>query len=120
MLAFRRLLDFANLPRVLIVALGLAFGLGAPVEAVQPAGCALVGDCAVLPVEEPRERESPSLTLAASACEQARPVSSAALQAAPRPPLPASPVASPFGERRDLRHARGRENLPDKTGPPAA
>lgn len=120
MLAFRHLSGFGNLPRVLIVALGLAFGLGAPVDAVQPAGCALVGDCTVTPVEEPRERESLSLSLAVSSSEKLRRVVSPALEIAPRAPAQPVIVASPPGERRDLRHTRGRENLPDKTGPPAA
>lgn len=117
MRAFRDLLAIGNLSRVLIVALGLGFGLGAPVDAVQPAGCALVGDCNVTPVEEPRERESLALTLAGSR-EQAKPAATE-IKVAPRAPVPAVPIVSPFGERRDLRHARGRENLPDKTGPPA-
>ena len=120
MLALRDLFGFGNLSRVLIVALGLGFGLGAPVDAAQPAGCALVGDCTVTPAEEPRERESLSLSLAGSSSEKLRRVAPATLKVAPR--LPAQPfiVASPPGERRELRHARGRENLPDKTGPPAA
>jgi len=120
MLALRDFLGFGNLSRVLIVALGLSFGLGAPVDAVQPAGCALVGDCTVTPVEEPRERESQSLSLSASSSEKLRRVVSPALRIAPRAPAQPFVIVSPFSERRELRHARGRENLPDKTGPPAA
>jgi len=120
MLVLRELFGSGNLSRVLIVALGLGFGVGAPVDAVRPAGCALVGDCTVLPIEEPRERESLSLSLAGSSREKQKPIVSTAIQTAPRAPVPWSLVASPFGERRELRHARGRENLPDKTGPPAA
>jgi hypothetical protein len=120
MLALRDFLGFGNLSRVLIVALGLSFGLGAPVDAVQPAGCALVGDCTVTPVEEPRERESLSLSFAGSSSEKLRRVVSTAVQSAPRVPLQPVIVASPVGERHELRHARGRENLPDKTGPPSA
>jgi len=120
MLALRELLGFGNLSRVLIVALGLGLGMGAPVDAVQPTGCALVGDCTVSPVEEPRERESLSLSLAGNSSEKQERTVSTALQTVPRASAQSFIVASPFGERRELRHARGRENLPDKTGPPAA
>lgn len=120
MLALRDLFGFGNLSRVLIVALGLGFGMGAPIDAVQPAGCALVGDCTVTPVEEPRERESLSLSLARSSSEKLRRVVSTTLQSAPRAPAQPFVIVSSFNECRELRHARGRENLPDKTGPPAA
>jgi|LNFM01.1.fsa_nt_gb hypothetical protein len=120
MLALRDLFGFGNLSRVLIVALGLGFGMGAPIDAVQPAGCALVGDCTVTPVEEPRERESLSLSLARSSSEKLRRVVSTTLQSAPRAPAQPFVIVSSFSDCRELRHARGRENLPDKTGPPAA
>ncbi len=107
------------LTRVLVVAFGLGFGLGAPIDAVQAASCAVVGECAVLPAEEPRESESLSLSLlfAGHAAEKPQRAVTTKLKAAPpaafQPPIDASPLS-------ELRHLRGREHLPDKTGPPSA
>lgn len=126
MLALRELLAFSTFSRasfrVLVVAFGLAFGMGAPIDAAHSFSCAVAGNCAVLPAEEPRESESPalSLTIAGHAAEAQQRVVAAKLKAAPAPELHMPIAASPFGERRDLRHLRGRENLPDKTGPPSA
>ncbi|MFN4281131.1 MAG: hypothetical protein ACK4NA_00685 [Alphaproteobacteria bacterium] len=121
MLAFRHRLGFGNLSRALIVAFGLGFALGAPIDSAQPAHCTLVHDCAVVPAEEPRERASLSLGLAGTAFEKQQRAVPAILPAASvAAPLPSIPESAAFGERRELRHARGRENLPDKTGPPAA
>lgn len=122
MFGFREYLRFGPFARALIVAFGLGFGLGAPIDSAQPVHCALVHDCAVTPAEEPRERASLSYGLAGNSFEKQQRVAPAILPAATpiAAQTPAKPTAAAFGERRELRHARGRENLPDKTGPPAA
>ena len=118
MLAFSDIFGCGNLSRVLIFALSLGFALGAPVDAVQPAGCALVGDCSLSPAEEPRESESLSLSLAGSSSEKLQHVVAITLKAALQTP---TLIAAPrLNEWHDLRHLTGRENLPDKPGPPSA
>lgn len=115
---------FAYLVRALILALGLGFAAsGAPVAAA-PASLlcvAMSGDCAGSPAQEPQERDDGLIAIVAAAveCVEAAADGEALTSAAVYRVRPAI-APSPFGEARELRHVRGSETLPDKTGPPRA
>ncbi|MFN4281129.1 MAG: hypothetical protein ACK4NA_00675 [Alphaproteobacteria bacterium] len=119
---------FAYLVRALILALGLGFAVtlpavGAPLAAASGAGLCVIGagDCLASPAQEPREHDDGLIAIVAAAieCVEAAADGEALTSTAIYRVRP-SIAPSPFGEARELRHVRGSETLPDKTGPPRA
>lgn len=120
MSVLRRIPGFASLARLLVLALGLGLAFeSAPFDSVQPVGCA-AADCLAAPLDEPREREGATVAIVSIAVESAQSIDNAQ-EATPAAPSPRVLILAPaFGEARELRHVRGLEILPDKTGPPLA
>lgn len=119
MSVFRRIPGFASLARLLVLALGLGLAFEvAPVESAPSVGCA-AADCMAAPIDEPREREGATVAIISIAIESVESVDKAQDAVADAAPRPISLILAPaFGEARELRHVRGLEVLPDKTGPP--
>lgn len=120
MSVLRRIPGFANLARLLVLALGLGLAFeSAPFDSVQPVGCA-AADCLAAPFDEPREREGATVAIVSIAVENAQSIDKAQEAEAIVPPPLSLALVPAFGEVRELRHVRGLEVLPDKTGPPQA
>lgn len=119
MSVFRRIPGFASLARLLVLALGLGLAFEvAPVESAPSVGCA-AADCMAAPLEDPREREGLSVAIISIAIETVESIDKAQQAVATAAPLSPTLILAPaFGEARELRHVRGLEVLPDKTGPP--
>jgi hypothetical protein len=112
---------FLHIARSLVLALGLAFAFGSlPLDAAPVQACAVTGDCMLSPADEPREREE-TVFIVGVASES---LQSETAQQMPAVLPPAAVFAlqslPPSGLDRDMRHIRGHEVLPDKTGPPRA
>lgn len=119
---FRVIPSLAKLARVLILTLAMGWAFdNMPLSAAQAAGCDVISDCRVSPIDGQNESDGMSLGILGAVAESAQSLADAEAVSSFSPSPAIFATARQFGKARDLCHPRGpADTLPNKTGPPRA